>query len=142
MSTTQELVERLQNVSEWKQIIERHRRITDDPGISYVLQDGTRIHEDNSSIAKLAASLSRALEDAADTASAAAVRLTELERKNARMRAALEFYANKDNHKMRREPSYRDRFSQNMKPGRPKLGRVSEDKGKQARAALAGSGEK
>lgn len=48
---------------------------------------------------------------------------------------ALDFYANKDNHKMRREPSYRDRFSQNMKPGRPKLGRVSEDKGKRARAA-------
>ena len=79
---------------------------------------------------------------------AAAARLNDLERENARLRAALEFYANKDNHKMRREPSYRDRFSQNMKPGKPKLGRVSEDKGKRARAALeeraaalAGSGE-
>jgi hypothetical protein len=89
MSTTSELVERLQNVSEWKQIIERHRRITDDPRISYVLQDGTRVHEDESVVAKLAASLSRALEDAADTASAAAARLDELERENARMREAL-----------------------------------------------------
>ena len=79
MSTTQELVERLQNVSEWKQVIERHRRITDDPRISYVLQDGTRVHEDEDVIAKLAASLSRALEDAANTASAAAARLSELE---------------------------------------------------------------
>jgi len=89
MSTTSELVERLQNVSEWKQIIERHRRITDDPRISYVLQDGTRVHEDESVVAKLAASLSRALEDAADTASAAAARLDELERENARLREAL-----------------------------------------------------
>lgn len=55
---------------------------------------------------------------------------------NARLREALAFYADKDNHKMRREPSYRDRFSQNIKPGRPKLGRVAEDKGKRARAAL------
>ena len=90
MSTTSELVERLQNVSEWKKIIERHRRITDDPRISYVLQDGTRVHEDESVVAKLAASLSRALEDAADTASAAAARLDELERENAVLRGALE----------------------------------------------------
>ena len=87
MSTTSELVERLQNVSEWKQIIERHRRITDDPRISYVLQDGTRVHEDESVIAKLAASLSRALEDAASVSDAAALRLEELERENARLRA-------------------------------------------------------
>jgi hypothetical protein len=79
MSTTSELVERLQNVSEWKQVIERHRRITDDPRISYVLQDGTRVHEDEDVIAKLAASLSRALEDAANTASAAAARIAQLE---------------------------------------------------------------
>ena len=93
MSTTQELVERLQNVSEWKQIVERHRRITDDPAISYVLQDGTRVHEDENVIAKLAASFFRALEGAADTASAAAERLDELERENARMREALKPFA-------------------------------------------------
>jgi Zn-dependent M32 family carboxypeptidase len=89
MTATQELVERLKDVAGWKQIIERHRRITDDPAISYVLKDGTRVHEDENVIAKLAASLSRALEGAADTASAAAERLSELERENARMREAI-----------------------------------------------------
>jgi len=120
MSTTQELVERLQNVSEWKQIIERHRRITDDPRVSYVLQDGTRVHEDESVIAKLAASLSRALEDAADTASAAAARLDELERENARMREALKPFA-----------------------AQTRVSSLTEEKMiRAARAALAGSGEK
>jgi hypothetical protein len=83
--TTQELVERLRNVSEWKQIIERHRRITDDPRISYVLKDGTRVHEDEDVIAKLAASLSRALEDAASVSDAAASRLSEMEAENKRL---------------------------------------------------------
>jgi len=93
MSTTSELVERLKDVAEWKQIVERHRRITDDPAISYVLQDGTRIHEDENVIAKLAASFFRALEGAADTASAAAERLDELERENAALREALKPFA-------------------------------------------------
>lgn len=87
--TTQELVERLQNVSEWKQIIERHRRVTDDPRISYVLKDGTRVHEDEDVIAKLAASLSRALEDAASVSDAAASRLSEMEAEIKRLREAL-----------------------------------------------------
>lgn len=119
MSTTSEIVERLQSVSEWKQIIERHRRITDDPRISYVLQDGTRVHEDESVIAKLAASLSRALEDAASVSDAAALRLDELERENARMREAL-------------KPFARNVFGGNQ----------HAEALKQARAALAGSGEK
>ena len=84
--TTQELVERLRNVSEWKQIIERHRRVTDDPRISYVLKDGTRVHEDEDVIAKLAASLSRALEDAASVSDAAASRLSEMDAEIKRLR--------------------------------------------------------
>ena len=91
--TTQELVERLRNVSEWKQIIERHRRVTDDPRISYVLKDGTRVHEDEDVIAKLAASLSRALEDAASVSDAAASRLSEMEAENKRLREALTWIA-------------------------------------------------
>ena len=87
--TTQELVERLRNVSEWKQIIERHRRVTDDPRISYVLKDGTRVHEDEDVIAKLAASLSRALEDAASVSDAAASRLSEMDAENKRLRELL-----------------------------------------------------
>ena len=144
MSTTSELVERLKDVAEWKQIVERHRRITDDPAISYVLQDGTRIHEDENVIAKLAASFFRALEGAADTASAAAERLAELERENARLREALkreELMANRLDAALRRaeveipeDSEYRaailkiilEEFPSHMK----------------ARAALAGSGEK
>ena len=91
--TTQELVKRLRNVSEWKQIIERHRRITDDPRISYVLKDGTRVHEDEDVIAKLAASLSRALEDAASVSDAAASRLSEMEAEIKRLREALKPFA-------------------------------------------------
>ena len=87
--TTQELVERLRNVSEWKQIIERHRRITDDPRISYVLKDGTRVHEDENVIAKLAASLSRALEDAASVSDAAASRISEMDAEIKMLREAL-----------------------------------------------------
>jgi hypothetical protein len=75
---------------------------------------------------------------ATDAATAIAALVAERDR----YKDALAFYADKNNHKMRREPSYRDRFSQNMKPGKPKLGRVSEDKGKRARAALAQGGEK
>ena len=79
--TTQELIERLKDVAEWKQIIEQHRRKTDDPSITYVLQDGTRVHEDENVIAKLAASLSCALEDAATVAAeAAALIRTQAER--------------------------------------------------------------
>lgn len=70
--TTQELIKRLKDVAEWKQIIEQHRRKTDDPSITYVLKDGTRVHEDESVIAKLAASLSDALEDASTVATEAA----------------------------------------------------------------------
>jgi hypothetical protein len=123
MTATQELVERLKDVAGWKQIIERHRRITDDPAISYVLKDGTRVHEDENVIAKLAASLSRALEGAADTASAAALRLSELERENARLRDVLE------------------RISQ-WKPKSAILESECELMQSIARAALAGSGEK
>ena len=88
--TTQELVERLRNVSEWNQIIERHRRVTDDPRISYVLKVGTRVHEDEDVIAKLAASLSRALEDAASVSDAAASRLSEMDAEIKRLREALQ----------------------------------------------------
>ena len=91
--TTQKLVERLRNVSEWKQIIERHRRITDDPRISYVLKDGTRVHEDEDVIAKLAASLSRALEDAASVSDAAASRIEEMDAEVTRLREALKPFA-------------------------------------------------
>ena len=66
------LVERLRDISGWKEIVEKYRRKTDDPSITYVLRDGTRIHEDDSIVAKLAASLSRALEDASDVARQAA----------------------------------------------------------------------
>lgn len=72
MTATQELIERLKDVAEWKQIIEKHRRKTDDPSTTYVLKDGTRVHEDESVIAKLAASLSGALEDASTVATEAA----------------------------------------------------------------------
>jgi hypothetical protein len=86
MSTTSELVERLRDIAGWTAIIEQHRRKTDDPSITYVLKDGTRIHEDDSYVAKLAATLSRALEDTADISKAAAARLDELERENAALR--------------------------------------------------------
>lgn len=71
-----------------------------------------------------------------DTIRAAASMLRDMSKREKALREALSFYANKDNHKMRRERSYRDRFSQNMKPGRPKLSRVSEDKGRRAAKAL------
>jgi hypothetical protein len=84
-------------------------------------------------LSKRIATLTQAFEDGLI---ASEINAKSLKAENARLRAALEFYANKNNYKMRREPSYRDRFSQNMKPGKSKLGRVSEDKGKRARAAL------
>lgn len=123
MSTTSELVERLRGIAEWTAIIEQHRRKTDDPSITYVLKDGTRIHEDDSSIAKLAASLSRVLEDAAVKAGEGAARLDELERENARMRDVLK------------------RISQ-WKPKSAILESECELMQSIARAALAGSGEK
>jgi hypothetical protein len=78
--TTAEIIEKLHQIAGWKEIIERHRRKTDDPSITYVLKDGTRIHEDDSYVAKLAATLSRALEETADCAKEAAARLEELEK--------------------------------------------------------------
>lgn len=89
--TTQELIERLKDVAEWKQIIEQHRRKTDDPSITYVLQDGTRVHEDENVIAKLAASLSCALEDASTVAAEAANRLSEMEAENKRLEKELAY---------------------------------------------------
>ena len=71
-ATPEQIAERLDDVGKWKAIVEKHRRKTDDPSTTYVLKDGTRVHEDESSVAKLAASLSRALEDAATVAAAAA----------------------------------------------------------------------
>ena len=104
MSTTSEIVERLRGIAGWTAIIEQHRRKTDDPSITYVLKDGTRIHEDDSSIAKLAASLSRALEDTADTASAAAARLSEQQEA---LDWIVKHYANQDlNHEDFRVEAY------------------------------------
>jgi formylmethanofuran dehydrogenase subunit B len=153
MSTTQELVERLQSVSEWKQIIERHRRITDDPRISYVLQDGTRVHEDESVVAKLAASLSRALEDAASVSDAAAARLDELERENAALQKERDYAVKWGNAAVesvqeamwRYQDALRAVFARLDHPGNADQ-RVQYflrwPEVKAARAALAGSGEK
>ena len=71
-ATPEQIAERLTDIGEWKAIIEKHRRKTDDPSTTYVLKDGTRVHEDESVIAKLAASLSGALEDASTVATEAA----------------------------------------------------------------------
>jgi hypothetical protein len=132
MSTTQELVERLRAVGEWTTIIEQHRRKTDDPSITYVLKDGTRVHEDDSSIAKLAASLSRALEDAATKANAAAARLSELERENARLTRELKHIARQVPAKDMDEDYY---DAADFEDGYDSMIFI-------ARAALAGSGEK
>ncbi len=139
MSTTSELVERLRGIAEWTAIIEQHRRKTDDPSITYVLKDGTRIHEDDSSIAKLAASLSRVLEDAAVKAGEGAARLDELERENAALREALKPFAEMNIVS----------FGQRRQGMGPYLTSVWFDgystpveKHQRARAALAGSGEK
>lgn len=74
-ATPEQIAERLTDIGEWKAIIEKHRRKTDDPSTTYVLKDGTRVHEDESVIAKLAASLSGALEDASTVATEAAATL-------------------------------------------------------------------
>lgn len=78
--TTAEIIEQLRDIVGWKEIIQKHRRKTDDPSITYVLKDGSRIHEDDNSVAKIAATFSRALEESGDIASRAADRLEELEK--------------------------------------------------------------
>jgi hypothetical protein len=127
MSTTQELVERLRDVAGWTAIIEKHRRKTDDPSITYVLKDGTRIHEDDSYVAKLAATLSRALEDTADISKAAAARLDELERSVEGLRAMHKLIASNLGEYIDREGSVDVIIALAFET---------------ARAALAGSGEK
>ena len=74
-----ELAEKLEDIAGYRDIVLKHRKITDDKKITYVLKDGTRIHEDESVIAKLAASLTAALESAAETATEAAARLRSME---------------------------------------------------------------
>lgn len=87
--TAEELATKLEDIAGYRDIVLKHRKITDDKKITYVLKDGTRIHEDESVIAKLAASLTAALESAAETATQAAARLRELEADNARLRREL-----------------------------------------------------
>jgi len=77
--TAAELAEKLEDIAGYRDIVLKHRKITDDKKITYVLKDGTRIHEDESVIAKLAASLTAALESAAETATEAAARLRSME---------------------------------------------------------------
>lgn len=73
-----DIVERLRDVAKWTEIIQQHRRKTDDQGITYVLKDGTRVHEDESIVAKLAASLSGALETSSAVATEAADTIVSL----------------------------------------------------------------
>lgn len=67
----------LREFAGYRESIEKHRRPNGDDKITYVGKDGSRIHEDENPIAKLAATFSRVIEQNGETALVAAAFLEE-----------------------------------------------------------------